>query len=135
MYENKIEIHINGGPVELRIKRVLIFLLQLGMLWLIYQVGSIIVQYLHIPIPGNVLGMIILFISLITGVIKLEWIERAASFLLKHLVFFFIPITVGMMTLGSTFQHHGFLLFVILIGSAILGGAITGRVSQRLMNK
>jgi len=135
MYENKIEIHINGGPVELRIKRVLIFLLQLGMLWLIYQVGSIIVQYLHIPIPGNVLGMIILFISLITGVIKLKWIERAASFLLKHLVFFFIPITVGMMTLGSTFQHHGFLLFVILIGSAILGGAITGRVSQRLMSK
>src|SRR5690625_255983 len=95
MYENKIEIHINGGPVELRIKRVLIFLLQLGMLWLIYQVGSIIVQYLHIPIPGNVLGMIILFISLITGVIKLKWIERAASFLLKHIVFFFITITVG----------------------------------------
>lgn len=105
------------------------------MLWLIYQVGSVIVQFLHIPIPGNVLGMLILFMSLVTGVIKLEWIEEAASFLLKHLVFFFIPITVGMMTLGSTFLHHGLPLLIILIGSAILGGAITGRASQSLMNK
>src|SRR5690625_8040934 len=103
------------------------------MLWLIYQVGSIIVQYLHIPIPGNVLGMIILFISLVTGVIKLKWFERAASFLLKHLVFFFIPITVGMMTLGSTFQHNGFILFVILIGCAILGVAIIDLNSSRLI--
>src|SRR5690625_7742139 len=92
-----------------------------------------VVQYLHMPIPGNVLGMIILFMSLVTGVIKLEWIDGAASFLLKHLVFFFIPITVGMMTLGSLFQHHGLALFVIFIGSVLLGGAFDGRLLERLM--
>src|SRR5690625_6431819 len=103
------------GSIKLRIKKGFIFIVQLGVLWLIYQVGSMVVQYLHMPIPGNVLGMNILFMSLVTGDIKLVWIDGAASFLLKHLVFFFITITVGMMTLGSMFQHHGLALIVILI--------------------
>src|SRR5690625_7984574 len=94
------------GPIKLRIKKGFIAIVQLGVLWLIYQVGSMVVQYLHMPIPGNVWGMIILFMPLVTGVIKLEWIDGVASFLLKHLVFFFNPLTVVLMLLATLLTHH-----------------------------
>lgn len=79
--------------------------------------------------------MILLFILLLTGVIKLEWIDEASSFLLRHLVFFFIPITVGIMTLGAIFLKNGFLLIFILIVSGSFGMIVTGALSQYLAKK
>ena len=119
----------------MRLKTIAIFISQLFVLWLLNELGSIIVQWLHLPIPGNVLGMILLFILLLTGVIKLKWVDQASSFLLKHLVFFFIPITVGIMTLGPMLLQNGLSLIVILIISAVLGIVVTGGSAQLLAKK
>src|SRR5690625_3440003 len=105
----------------MKLRQLFIFLCQLFILWIINELGNFLVKWLSLPLPGNVLGMIILFVLLLTGVIKLDWIDRASSFLLKHLVFFFIPITVGIMTLGSVFLQHGILIIIILIISTAIG--------------
>lgn len=119
----------------MNIKYILLFLSQLFILWVLNQFGSLIVNWLDLPIPGNVLGMMILFTLLMTGVIKLEWINEASSFLLKHLVFFFIPITVGVMTLGDVFLESGILLIVVLVVSGAFGMVVTGWVSQLLAKR
>lgn len=119
----------------MRVKYIFIFILQLFVLWLINELGSLIVQWLHLPIPGNVFGMILLFILLVTGVFKLEWVNEASSFLIKHLVFFFIPITVGMMTLGTILLQNGLSLIVILIVSAVIGMVVTSGMAQLLGKK
>lgn len=108
---------------------------QLFILWLLYIVSTWIVEWLKLPIPGNVLGMMILFVLLLTGVMKLTWIEEAASFLLKHLLFFFIPITVGMMTLGSVLLENGMILMSILVISSIVGMIVTGASAQIVAKK
>lgn len=119
----------------LKVKYIVLFSAQLFLLWLLNQLGIFIVLYFHLPIPGNVVGMILLFVFLMTGVIKLEWINDAASFLLKHLVFFFIPISVGIMTFGALFLQSGLSLTLILIVSASVGIIVTGTVSQMLTQK
>lgn len=119
----------------MNLKYMLLFLFQLFILWALNQLGSIIVTWLSIPIPGNVIGMIILFILLMTGIFKLDWINEAASFLLKHLVFFFIPITVGIMTLGDLFLESGVLLIMILVTSGALGMIIAGWTAQLMAKK
>lgn len=119
----------------MQIKSMLSFIGQLFILWLINEISYLIVDSLRLPIPGNVLGMIILFILLLTGVVKLKWIDRAAYFLLKHLVFFFIPITVGIMTLGSVFVKNGVAIIIIVIISATIGIISTGQLAQLLLRK
>lgn len=119
----------------LKIKYAAVFMGQIIILWLLNQAGIMLVQFLHLPIPGNVVGMILLFILLMTGVIKLEWITEASSFLLKHLVFFFIPIAVGVMTFGALLLTSGLTFMMILILSAAIGIVVTGTVSQFLMPK
>lgn len=116
-------------------KKVFIIFLQLVILWTLNQLGDAIVTFLHIPIPGNIMGMTLLFILLVTGVVKLKWVETTSEFLMKHLTFFFIPISVGLMTLGSVFTQSGISLIFILMISATIGFIGTGLMSEKLLSK
>ncbi|WP_425458682.1 CidA/LrgA family protein [Clostridium celatum] len=60
----------------------------------IYFAGEIISKLFNLPIPGNIVGMILLFLLLISNIVKLEKVENLSNFFLDHLAFFFIPATV-----------------------------------------
>ncbi|PKR85596.1 CidA/LrgA family protein [Heyndrickxia camelliae] len=116
-------------------KKIGIIFIQLFILWGLNEAGTLLVTLTHIPLPGNVVGMVLCFFLLMTGVIKVQWIDGTASFLIRHLSFFFIPISVGLMTLGGIFLKKGFVLMFILCVSAVIGICSSGYLSQRLMRK
>lgn len=74
--------------------------------------------------------MILLLILLMTGMVKLHWIEETASFLNKHLGFFFIPICVGLMTMGPFLLKNGFYIISILLLSTSIGIIASGWFTQ-----
>jgi holin-like protein len=76
--------------------------------------------------------MLMLFALLTSGVIRLEWVEAGASLLVRHLAFFFIPTTVGLMAFGDLFVSHGVAIVVTLIVSAAIGICVAGLTSQAL---
>lgn len=116
-------------------KKTIIVISQLVFLWLLNELGYFLVETFHLPIPGNVLGMVLLFLLLLTGVVKLNWVEAASSILIKHLAFFFIPIAVGLMTFGALFLTSGLSFLIVVIGSIVAGMYVTGIVSQGLVKK
>jgi holin-like protein len=116
-------------------KHVLIFFVQLFFLFAIYQVSTYIVSFLELPVPASVLGMILLYFLLSNGIVKLRNIEVAASFLLKHLSLFFIPIAVGLMDYGGLIQTSGIQLVVMIAVSSIIGLFVTGGLTQFLSTK
>ena len=85
-----------------------------------------------IPLPGNVLGVIVLSFLLLTGIIKESHISLAAEFLLRHLVFFFVPIAVGLMQWGSVFYDYGWVLAAAIVGSTALPLVIVGFLARAL---
>jgi holin-like protein len=107
---------------------------QTFLLWIIYYLSTLIVNYFHIPLPGSVLGMIILFTLLSAGIIKEQWLSAAVHPLLKHLSFFFIPIAVELMQWGDLFIKQGYLLFLPLVVSTLVALLATGGVVQFLTN-
>jgi len=65
---------------------------------LFYQlIGEISVRWLGLPVPGPVLGMIMLFITLLIKGSISKSLEGASTTLLSHLSLLFIPAGVGMM--------------------------------------
>ncbi|WP_203362684.1 CidA/LrgA family protein [Bacillus sp. REN10] len=112
-----------------------VFMLQIALLWLINEVSYFITDFFHIPIPGNVFGMMVLFLLLMTNLIPVRWVERGASFLNKHLSFFFVPIAVGLMMYGGLIKASGWELAVVIFGSSIVGLVITGGITQVLSEK
>ena len=81
----------------------------------IYFVSEFISKSLHLPIPGNILGMLLLLFLLCTKVVKVEMIDKVSTFLLDHLAFFFIPAGVGIITAYNVLRGNTIKLLTIAI--------------------
>jgi holin-like protein len=97
--------------------------------------GVWVVQKVTLPLPGNLVGMVLLYALLTLGIVRLSWFEAAGSLLVKHLAFFFVPITVGLMDAGSLFAAHGVGIILTLAASAAIGIMLTGWISQLFLRK
>lgn len=113
-------------------RTLIIIAVQITALLVINRVGYTLAAALHLPLPGNLLGMLLLLSLLATRVVPLGWVESSASVLVRHLGFFFVPITVGLMSLGELFLDNGIAILITLVVSAAIGIGVAGLSSQRL---
>lgn len=102
-----------------------------GLLVLNYA-GYAMAATLHLPLPGNLVGMLFLLALLVTGALPLQWIEGSAALLTRHLAFFFIPITVGLIGFVDLFLETGPAILVTLVLSAAAGICVVGLSAQTL---
>ena len=116
-------------------KKKLQFLAQLAVLIGIYLIGNQVVRLARLPIPGNVVGIVLLYALLNLGLVRLEHVQDAADFLLRHLVFFFIPVAVDLMNWGGLFYKYGLMLALAIVVSTILTYVGTGWIAQRLQKR
>jgi holin-like protein len=118
--------------VKKTVKKTGQFLGQLAVLVGIYLAGNRIVLLTGLPLPGNVVGVVLLYLLLNLGLLRLEQVQDAADFLLRHLVFFFIPVAVDLMNWGGFFWTYGLKLALAIGVSTILTYLGTGFVAQWL---
>ena len=103
---------------------------QVGLLWGIFAVSNLAVTRLHLRVPGNIVGMLLLLALLSTGVVKEHWVAAAADVMTKHLAFFFIPIAVGLMDWGGLLCQVGHWLLLAIVVSSVVGMATSGGLIQ-----
>lgn len=103
---------------------------QLGIILGIALLGEIISKLLNLPIPGNVLGMVILLIFLSLKIVKIEMIEELSNFLLGYLAFFFIPAAVGLIANLDLLKEQGIAILTICVISTIVAIVVTGLTIQ-----
>lgn len=82
-----------------------------------WYIGSLLQKGFNLPFSASIIGLFLAFVSLMTGVIKLEWIKTGSDFILGQLVLFFIPCVVGLMKYQSLFLTEGWQL----ISAVVLG--------------
>ncbi len=68
----------------------------LAVIFLFQFLGEAIAEISGIPIPGNVIGMLLLFAALLIRVVPLETVDKPATILIATLGMFFIPPGVGL---------------------------------------
>jgi holin-like protein len=121
-----------ASGARLTAKSCAVLILEVAGLWGLNKLGYLIVALLHVPLPGNVAGMLLLFGLLCSGIVPQRLFERSSILLARHLPFFFVPIAVGLMNLGGTFISEGWLLILVLVASASIGLCATGWMAQML---
>lgn len=111
-------------------KKIALGLLQVAGLTVFSLLVNGLTSLLHIPLPGSIIGMILLFLLLESGVIRLNWVEAGASWLLAELLLFFIPSAIGVMNYSKLLESFGLqVLAVVLVGTfAVMAssGLLTG---------
>ena len=103
-------------------------LIQLCILFLFLGLGEFIVWATHIPIPASIIGMILLFLSLSSGIVKLKWVEGCADIFVKNLGFFFIPAGIGVMNCFGLISEEWQPIILSVVFSSALIMACTGWV-------
>ncbi len=88
---------------------------------LFYQlIGEISVRWLGLPVPGPVLGMVMLFITLVIKGNTPESLETSSSTLLSHLSLLFIPAGVGMMVHFERIKNEWISISIALVLSTVI---------------
>lgn len=99
----------------------------------IQGLGGVLVDALGLPIPGSVVGMLLLLGSLLAWGREPAFLGRAADLLLGHMALFFIPAGAGVVALGPVLAAHGWAAALMLFGGTwlilVLGALLFRRVS------
>ncbi|OGO79250.1 MAG: murein hydrolase transporter LrgA [Clostridiales bacterium GWB2_37_7] len=90
--------------------------------------GEILNKLVGIPIPGNILGMFLLLLSLLTGIVKLQQIEETSRFLLDHMAVLFVPAGVGLISVIGIIKDTWWILLLIAVSTTFLVMSVTGLV-------
>lgn len=86
-------------------------------------------------VSGNIIGMILLFAGLRTGLFRADKVRPAARFLLGVMALFFVPFGVGLMVSYRTILDNLAAILVSIALSTVLVLLTTGRLFQWLNRK
>ncbi|WEG73524.1 CidA/LrgA family protein [Vagococcus intermedius] len=97
--------------------------------------GEIVSKLFNLPIPGSVIGMLLLFTALYFKVVKVEEVDTVGTFLLDNLSILFLPAGVGIMVYFPVIRETWWSLLIITIITTVLTMAVVGRIVQGVKRK
>ncbi len=108
---------------------------QMTIIGLITFIGELLNMLIPLPVPGSVYGMVLLFLCLVTGIVKLSQVEETANFLITIMPVMFVSPSVGLMNSYSTIADSVLVLLFICFFTTITTMSITGLIAQFIINK
>lgn len=109
------------------------FLRQFGIILAVTCAGEVFKYFIPLPIPGSIYGLILMFVLLLTGVIKVDHVRETGEFLIEIMPLMFIPAGVGLMTSWEEIQSFLVPLIVITFLTTFIVMFVTGKVTDFLL--
>ena len=111
------------------------FLRQFMIILAISFIGEVLKYIVPLPIPASIYGLVILFIALEAGIIKLSAVKDTAKFLIEIMALMFIPAGVGLLESWGVLQPVLLPVAVITVVSTIIVMGVSGVVTQAVIRK
>ena len=109
------------------------FLRQFLLIILFSLIGELLHALIPLPIPASIYGLVLLFVALMTGLVKLSHVKETAKFLIEIMPIMFVPAGVGLMESWGEFQAMLVPILVILIVSTVLVMGVSGQGTQTII--
>ncbi|MGY3904838.1 CidA/LrgA family protein [Aeromonas lusitana] len=98
-------------------------------IWLLADTA---VRTLHLPLPANLTGMLLLLACIMLGVVKAQWFSAGARWLLAEMLLFFVPAVVAVVNYQDLLLEEGWRIMLVLVISTILVLGTTALVVDRV---
>lgn len=105
------------------------FLIILG----ICLLGELLKYCIPLPVPASIYGLVLLFVGLMTGVIRLEMVKETAKFLIDIMPIMFVPAGVGLLESWGILQNMLIPAIVITVVSTVVVMIVSGKVTQWML--
>lgn len=90
------------------------------------------VNWLHLPLPANIVGMLLLLALIMTRIMPLSWVRSGANWLLAEMLLFFIPAVVAVVNYSDLLRIEGWRICLVIAVSTLLVLASTALVVDRI---
>ncbi len=111
------------------------YLRQFLIIMLFSFIGEGLNYIIPFPIPASIYGLVLLFVSLMTGIIKLDDVRDVGRFLIEIMPIMFVPAGVGLMTSWNVLKPELIPVIVIMIVSTILVMGIAGKMTEFVIRR
>ncbi len=111
------------------------YLKQLTIIMTVSFVGEFLNQALPLPVPGSVYGLILMFLLLMTRIVRLEQVEDAGVFLVKLMPVLFIGPSVSLITVMGGLADRLVPILAVCIISTVIVMAVTGLTAQAVLKR
>ncbi len=92
--------------------------------------GEILKAVLPLPIPASIYGMVLLFVALLSGLIKLDQVRDTGKFLIEIMPVMFVPAGVGLMSSWGVLAPVLLPVSIITVITIFTVMGATGVISQ-----
>ena len=93
---------------------------QFAKIFLLFWVSHGISTLLPFTMPASVIGLVLMFALLLSGVLKADSIREAAEFLQGNMTLFLLPVVTGSMNYVDVIMENAVAFFVICIVTTLL---------------
>jgi holin-like protein len=100
-----------------------------------FDLIGLMLHRLGVPLPANVLGMILFTFTLFLGWVRVEWVEDAAAFLLRHLMLFFVPTIVAVVAMGDLLRTQWLAITAGMLASLFASMLVAGIVAKVMIKE
>lgn len=107
------------------VKRMGRLISEIAVLLAIYFVGCQIAVWLQVPIPGGVMGMILLLLAFALGWVKPATLQLGAGVLMAEMLLFFIPALMSLLDHGALVRDEGWRILLVIGVSTLLVMIVT----------
>lgn len=111
------------------------YLKQFSVIALVSLAGELLHEWIPLPVPGSIYGLVLMFVGLISGVIPYEAVKETGHFLVEIMAVMFVPAGVGLITSFSVLKPLLLPFLVIIVVSSFAVMLVSGKVTQSILNR
>lgn len=98
----------------------------------LFVIADRLVQHFHLPLPANIIGMMLLLALILLRILPLNWVKAGSRWLLAEMLLFFVPAVVAVVNYAQLLMVEGWKIFLVIAVSTMLTLGATGLVVDQV---
>lgn len=109
------------------------YLFQFCIIMIFVLLGEVLGHIIPLPIAGSIYGLVLLFLALVFGIVKLEWVADVADWFHSIMGLFFVAPAVAIIDIWADIADKWVMLVILLVMTYLVSMLMTGVTAQGLI--
>lgn len=111
------------------------YIYQICLIMCFVLLGEMMEYFIPLPIAGSVYGMVLLFLALVFGIVRLSWVEDVANWLHSVMSLFFIAPAVAIIDVWAEIADVWWILVILMLVAYLVTMITTGVTAESLVGR
>ena len=110
------------------------YIFQFCILMIFVLLGEVCEHFIPLPIAGSIYGLVLLFLALVFGVVKLHWVEDVANWFHNTMSLFFVAPAVAVIDIWGDIADIWWILVLLMVAAYLVTMITTGITADALIH-